>query len=129
MTPPVQRGIKAAIENLASKRLGNQVTIGAIHLNWIERFDFRDVAVVDREFGDSMAIHTLRMRFALLPLLKKRLELKRITIQGATVTGIRTKGTGVHFPFIPKHPPKVKIWTVTIGTAVVNGLRRGTTIR
>ncbi len=125
MTPPVQRGIKAAIENLASKRLGNQVTIGAIHLNWIERFDFRDVVVVDREFGDSMAIHTLRIRCALLPLLKKRLELKRITIQGATVTGIRTKGTGVHFPFIYKHfspPSKVKIWTVTIGTAVVNGL-------
>jgi len=123
MTPPVQRSIKAAVENLISKKLGNQVTIGAIHLNWIERFDFRNVVVVDREFGDSMAIHTLRLHFALLPLLKKRLELKRITIQGATVTGIRTKGRTVHFPFIPKHPPKGKSsWTYTIGTVVVSGL-------
>jgi autotransporter translocation and assembly factor TamB len=121
MTPPVQRGIKAAIEGFASQRLGNQVTIGAIHLNWIERFDFHDVAVVDHEFGDSLAIRSLRIRFALLPLLKKKLELKRITIRGATVTGVRTKA-GVHFPFIPKHPPKVKIWTVTLGTAVVSGL-------
>jgi hypothetical protein len=123
MTPPVQRSIKAAVENLLSNRLGNQVLIGAIHLNWIERFDFRDVVVIDREFGDSMAIHTLHLRFALLPLLKKRLELKRITIQGATITGIRTKRGGVHFPFLSKNSPKVKSsWTYTIGMAVVSGL-------
>jgi autotransporter translocation and assembly factor TamB len=122
MMPPVQRSIKSAVEGLISQRLGNQVTIGAIHLNWIERVDLRDVVVVDREFGDAMTIHSLRVRLALLPLLKKRLEIKRVMVQGATVTGTRTKANGVHFPFIPKHLLKIKLWTVTIKSAVISGL-------
>jgi autotransporter translocation and assembly factor TamB len=122
VTPPVQRNIKAALEGTLSTRLGNQVTIGNIQLNWIKRLDLRDVRIIDREFGDSMTIRSISLRFALLPLLKKRLELLRVTIRGATVTGIRTKRGGLHFPFIPKHPPKVPLWKVTLGTVVVNGL-------
>ncbi len=121
VTPPVQRSIKSALVNALSDRLGNEVSIGAVHLSWIRRLDLHDVVINDREFGDSMTIRTLNLRFALLPLLKKTVAIKHITIRDATITGIRTK-RGVHFPFLLKHPPKVKLWTVTLGTAVVTGL-------
>ena len=124
MTPPVQKYAKATVEKIVSERLMGRLSIGSLRTNLFSRIDLDDVELVDAKgFGDSLYVRHLGIIFSLAPLFHKKVMVRRVILDSAKATGVRTRQGSVRWPFLPT-PRKKKetAWTVAIDSAEINGL-------
>lgn len=91
------------------EQLGRQVEIGAIEVSLFSGIDIREIVVKEKDPSQEfVSIGNFRLKYELLPLLKKRLVIKEVLIDKPTVK-ISRNGQGVfNFADLTLTPKKIK---------------------
>ena len=80
------QGVGEAIIALVNPFEGAAIEVGRIGGNWISTLELHDVNVIRDDTTHMAHVDTLRLRYGLLSLLRKRLHVRRAYIAGPTVT-------------------------------------------
>jgi autotransporter translocation and assembly factor TamB len=128
LIPPIQNFTRSLVENAVSSQLTGKVSIGAVRTDIFSRIVLKDIIVRDSlPYGDATSFGRIRISYSLLNILKKQIDIKRIVIDGALISAVKTRDGVLHLP-LRQRPQRVKKgaaaspWKIIINTVII---RRG----
>ena len=123
LVPPVQNALRQAAENALSQRLTGRLSIGSLRLGLLGAIELYDIVITDPAgLQDSLTIRSIRIRYELLPLLKRKVVLRSIAIRDIRASGVRTMRGEIHLPFLVRPTSRPPPFTLELRTITVRHL-------
>ncbi len=113
--------VKDRVEAALNAILRGRVTIGRIEGGLLAHVVARDVVVRDPSGREALRANRIEARYALLPLLRSKVEISDVELEGVTID-VRRDGGELNLAAILPPPAETRApspWTIDVGHAVV----------